>query len=288
LPAPAPQPAAAPAAPEAPQRIVFVRPRDDPPAVPRDTTAHAPITPVVASVTPAPVVAPTASSSSSKSETTPQNHTSPTASTSKDTSSTSAAESSSTASSPSSSSSKPSTTTTTTTATSSTQYLSPKDESDFYILQSTNELFREGYLMLESDLTIHEIAEFLREWVSRAQQPDRDRRFGLGEHWRRKLDWMRNVRDPRLARLGINLNNNNEGGGAAGEQLGTNTGVVGDDGKVGVPMIMGEDGELRKDEKALMAKWLEIWDAGMGAITAKSVDDGGDDGNSVEKAGKST
>lgn len=139
--------------------------------------------------------------------------------------------------------------------------------------------------MLDSDLTIHEIAEFLREWVDRAHQPDRDRRFGLGEHWRRKLDWMRNVRDPRLARLGINLNAE---GIAAGEQFGLEAGALGDDGRVRVPMIMGEDGELRKDEKALMARWLEIWDAGMGEITAKPVEGDDDDNNDVKKAGTST
>ncbi|KAK6536632.1 translation termination inhibitor protein itt1 [Arthrobotrys megalospora] len=123
--------------------------------------------------------------------------------------------------------------------------LSEEDEADFWIIYSGNECFSEGYLMLEEELTITEIADFLRDWAASINQ-HRKNKMGLGAYWRRLIQWRRTVRDPRLKNKGIDM-----GDGQFSDEA------------VRVARMTG-----RTEEPELMRRWWEIWNGGMSEIAA--------------------
>ncbi|KAF3936950.1 hypothetical protein ABW19_dt0207860 [Dactylella cylindrospora] len=124
-------------------------------------------------------------------------------------------------------------------------YLTEDDEAEFWVLYSRNECFAEGYNMLESDLTIKEIADFLRDWAAQINMGRRNK-LGLAAYWRRLIEWRRKVRDPRLKSKKIDL----------GEYQFT------DEAKRAAKQ------RNMKEEEDLRRRWWDIWQGGMREIAA--------------------
>ena len=119
--------------------------------------------------------------------------------------------------------------------------LSSADNRDFAILFTKYDTFREGFMMLEENLTVREIVDMLTDYAM-LKHGDNLMHYSLGEMWRRKLDWVRGVRGPRMELMGI-------AGRPEGDEL----------------MAKMEDAGNRREGVVdtpveLMARWLEIWE----------------------------
>ncbi|KAF3904001.1 hypothetical protein AA313_de0203217 [Arthrobotrys entomopaga] len=123
--------------------------------------------------------------------------------------------------------------------------LDVEDEAEFWVLYSRNECFSEGYNMLESNLTIKEIADFLTDWAASINQ-HRKNKMGLGAYWRRLIEWRRKVRDPRLKNKRIDL----------GEY------------KFNDAALKAAAQVNRMEEAELQRRWWEIWNGGMSELAA--------------------
>ncbi|EPS41552.1 hypothetical protein H072_4569 [Dactylellina haptotyla CBS 200.50] len=123
--------------------------------------------------------------------------------------------------------------------------LSPEDEGEFWVIYGRNECFSEGYHMLESNLTIVEIAEFLRDWAMSINE-HRKNKMGLGAYWRRLVEWRRKVRDPRLKNKQIEF---------GGFQFT-------DEALKAAKLVN------RTEEEELQRRWWDIWVGGMWEIAA--------------------
>ncbi|KAK6354962.1 translation termination inhibitor protein itt1 [Orbilia brochopaga] len=123
--------------------------------------------------------------------------------------------------------------------------LNADDEAEFWVIYSRNECFSEGYNMLESGLTITEIADFLSDWATSINQ-HRKNNMGLGTYWRRLIEWRRRVRDPRLKNMQIDLGDYvfTEAAKAAARQTD------------------------KMEEAELKRRWWEVWHGGMRHIAA--------------------
>ncbi|KAF3925439.1 Cullin-9 [Orbilia brochopaga] len=123
--------------------------------------------------------------------------------------------------------------------------LDADDEAEFWVLYSRNECFEEGYNMLESGLTIKEIADFLSDWAASINQ-HRKNNMGLAAYWRRLIEWRRRVRDTRLKNLQIDLGDYKFSRKARAAALQTD----------------------KMQEAELQRRWWDMWHGGMRQVAA--------------------
>lgn len=123
--------------------------------------------------------------------------------------------------------------------------LDDETEEEFWAIYNYNECFSEGYNMLETGLTLKEIADFLSEWA-RSINENRRNKLGLSTYWRRMIEWRRTVRDPRLKKKEISLGKHN----------------FTKDAKLAAAEINSTE------EKDVIRRWWEIWQGGMNEVAA--------------------